>query len=113
MKAVISAACFAAVAMISGTANAAGNGTEMVTFHDVKFGGKPPFRRSVETLPVSEVARFEAAPEVRVSEVNFNGRPPFKRSGEHLRVIDVARFEVDDTITGGNKRRLRFKSHAR
>jgi len=77
---------------------------ESVTVHSVDMRGKPPFRRSVETLSVTEAARLErSAPAQRyaptgetvtVRTVDYSGRPPFKRRSETLDVAEVARLEA-------------------
>jgi hypothetical protein len=40
--------------------------------------GKPPYRRQLEELPVSDVAAMQVEAE-NVEDVKFRGRPPFNR----------------------------------
>ena len=73
-----------------------------------EFNGKPPFKRrivSADTLPATELARFEPQSEraagegrrvERVRVVDWRGKPPFKRSIVEVDTADVtelARFE--------------------
>ncbi|QJR82385.1 hypothetical protein CA267_017320 [Alteromonas pelagimontana] len=80
--------------------------------------GKPPFTRKFETLPVQDVAQFEALSQenamewVEVRTVDMSGKPPYQRKVERLRVIDIAQFEEiknqDSTDYSG---RPPFKRH--
>ena len=96
---------------------AAGDDAEYVTIRTTDFRGRPPFTRSVETLPAAEVARLEAerraAPAVSdelvtVHTVDYRGRPPFTRRSETLLVSEVARFEPAPFAEEREGRRLDF-----
>lgn len=85
----------------------------MQTVRSVDFSGSPPFKRTVEQVPVQSVdttdlARFEEVA-VRTETrrvVDYRGRPPFKRRLVTVPVVeetDFARFEeVEDK---GKRRR--------
>lgn len=81
-------------------------GEQTAKIWTVNYDGRPPFSRSVEELPVTDVARLEAAGAevVEVRTVDYSGRPPYKRGTETLRVIDSARLEPGDE----NESRPRF-----
>ncbi len=88
-------------------------GAEMVTIHDVDFRGRPPFRRSMETLPASEVARLEpqsaaGGETVTVRTIDFSGKPPFRRATETLPVAEVARLEAASETS---RRPSRFRGY--
>ncbi|MGR8948019.1 MAG: hypothetical protein ACU84Q_08230 [Gammaproteobacteria bacterium] len=81
---------------------------QMVTVIDVDFKGKPPFKRSVETLPMQDLAALEAAESAqkttKVVTIDFKGKPPFKRNVENLVVRDIASLE-----TVSSERRTNFR----
>lgn len=96
------------------TANDASQQAEpMVTVHHVDFRGKPPFRRSRETLPltdIAEVTTMDLAAQTRVSKVDFKGRPPFKRNKEKLDVVDIAKLETVNPEATTKRPQPRFAS---
>lgn len=65
----------------------------------VDFSGKPPFKRSVETLPVTDVAQLETLDAstvemVTMRVVKMGGKPPYRRTTIEVPVIDVAQLEA-------------------
>ena len=83
------------------TVNADGASATVVV---TDFSGRPPFRRSFETLSVTELAALNAAPAADSGEVatvrmtDYRGRPPFRRSTETLPVSELAAMSVADEI---------------
>lgn len=79
----------------------------LVRVWDVDYTGKPPYTRSVQELPMADVARMEMAESatVEVRTVDFSGRPPFNRGVETLRVVDAAQLEAET----GEKSRPGFR----
>ncbi len=73
-----------------------------VAVHNVDFRGRPPFKRTIEYLPLSEVARLETATarETVIRTADFSGRPPFRRNLERVEIVDAARLELTDGVTG-------------
>ena len=73
--------------------------TDTVTVQAVEFKGKPPFKRSMKQLAVSDVAQVEQDQEiVTVKVVQMGSKPPYKRRTVYLPVTDVAQVEeVSDT----------------
>ena len=70
---------------------------ETVAVWSVDYKGKPPFKRTIKRVPVSDVAQLEEQQEMVAVKVKRGSKPPFKRSTELLPVADVAQFEtVDD-----------------
>jgi hypothetical protein len=99
---------------------AANDATEAtVAVHSVDFRGRPPFKRTVERLPVSEVARLETATaadrETFIRTVDYTGRPPFRRNLERVEIVDAARLELTDGQPVSDNRRFAgraaFKRH--
>ncbi len=84
---------------------AVANDTETVTVQSVDFKGKPPFKRTMDELPVSDVAQFEQDQEmVAVKVVQMGSKPPYKRRTVYLPVTDVAQFETTDDASKTNFR---------
>lgn len=114
---VLAASGFAALTLHVG-AFAAGSGTEAtVAVHSIDVRGRPPFKRKIEHLPQSEVARLEmatseAARETTVRTVDFTGRPPFRRNVERVEVVDAARLELADGLTADDDGRSRFSGRS-
>ena len=69
---------------------------EMVKVWSVDYKGKPPFKRSFELVPVSDVARFEEEQETVTVRVKTGSKPPYKRRTVNLPVSDVAQFEAEE-----------------
>ena len=73
------------------------NNANEVTIVSVDYKGKPPFKRSFETVPMADVAALEAAESasqtIKVTTVDFSGKPPFRRNVEQLTVVDTAALE--------------------
>ena len=90
--------------LLQAGAFAANDGTEAtVAVHNIDFRGRPPFKRTIEYLPLSEVARLEtesagAARETVIRTVDFSGRPPFRRNLERVEIVDAARLELTDGV---------------
>jgi len=76
------------------TASQTGKSVETVTIHEVKFGKRPPFKRSIEVLNAADLAVQETARTVVVSNTDYRGKPPYKRNVERLRVVDTAVMET-------------------
>ena len=83
---------------------AASDDAEFVTIRTTDFRGRPPFTRSVETLPAAEVARLEAERRaepavsdelVTVRTVDYRGRPPFGLGVHEVLPIPVDRHVTD------------------
>ena len=72
------------------------NAVEEVKIVTVDYKGKPPFKRRIETLPMSDVAALETSKPTRVRSVDFKGKPPFRRNVESLEVVDVAALAPAD-----------------
>ena len=81
-----------------------------VAVRTIDFRGKPPFKRRVEHLPVSELARLEtAAPQKEiVRTVDFSGKPPFRRNIERVEILDASRLEMigDPDVTATKEKRF-------
>jgi hypothetical protein len=60
----------------------------------VDYKGKPPFKRTLKRVPVSDVAQFDDAQDTVAVKVKKGNKPPFKRRTVHLPVADVAQFEA-------------------
>lgn len=90
--------------LLQAGAFAAGDDAEAtVAVHNVDFRGRPPFKRNIEYLPLSEVARLETATaegarETVIRTVDFSGRPPFQRNIERVEIVDAARLELTDGV---------------
>lgn len=69
---------------------------DMVKVWSVDYKGKPPFKRSAEWVPVSDVAEFEEVQELIAVKVKSGLKPPYKRRTVYLPVADVAQFETTD-----------------
>lgn len=77
-----------------------------VVVHNVEFRGRPPFKRSYERLPVSDVARLETGSATTVVRtVDFRGRPPFRRHVQRLELIDSAVLEFGGVVATPGKSR--------
>lgn len=90
-------------------ATAAQAETSLVQVWEVDYSGKPPYSRSLQTLPMADVARMEteSSEMVEVRTVDFSGRPPFNRGVETLRVVDAAQLEAETgerSVPGFRKR---------
>ncbi|MEW9797115.1 hypothetical protein [Alteromonas sp. CYL-A6] len=64
----------------------------------VDTSGKPPFKRSIVEVPVSDIAQFEAVSQneletTRQTVVDYRGKPPYSRRVVEMPVVDVAQFE--------------------
>jgi hypothetical protein len=57
--------------------HAPGEKVEQVTVMEVEMRGKPPYRRTYKTLPMSDADRPESGSQ---SNTKLEGRPPFKRN---------------------------------
>jgi hypothetical protein len=71
---------------------------ETVKVWSVDYKGKPPFKRTLKRLPVSDVAQFETAQDVETVavKVRTGSKPPFKRRTVNLPVVDAAQFEIEE-----------------
>ena len=61
--------------------------------------GKPPYQRSLETVPVTDIAQLESGDDyetVTTWHVKMGGKPPYKRSYKTMRVKDIAQLEIED-----------------
>ena len=71
------------------------------------FSGRPPFKRSIEVVPVVDIAEVEIVDSepvfVDVKTVDFKGKPPFKRKVERLEQTEVMQLELV-TETESSKR---------
>ena len=78
--------------------------TKVVT----NFRGKPPFKRTIETLSVVEIAEVEIVVSepvfVNVRAVDFRGKPPFKRKTERLEQTEVMQVEIITDDESSDKR---------
>lgn len=114
---VISVSGFAGLMLHAG-AFAAGSGTEAtVAVHSIDVRGRPPFKRKIEHLPQSEVARLEmasgeSARETTIRTVDFKGRPPFRRNVERVEIVDAARLELADGLSADDTGRSRFSGRS-
>lgn len=113
----LSASGFAGLMFHAG-AIAAGGATEAtVAVHSIDVRGRPPFKRKIEYLPQSEVARLEmataeSARETTIRTVDFRGRPPFRRNVERVEVVDAARLELADGLAAEDEGRSWFSGRA-
>lgn len=67
---------------------------ETTTVWTTDFAGKPPYKRTQETVRNVDLAQFETEKEVVVNDIDFSGKPPYKRNTETVRVVDMAQFEI-------------------
>lgn len=86
---------------VSLTGTLASTASADVTVLEREYTGKPPYQRSISTLPEVEIARMEAADmslanTATVREREFTGRPPYRRNVEILPTVEMARFEIAD-----------------
>ena len=100
MKFALTLASFALASSMS-TFAMASNDKDTIDIQVVDYSGKPPFKRVVKTVPISDVAQLEALGEtateyVEVKEVIKRGKPPFRRVTTRMPVYDVAQFELLD-----------------
>ena len=104
------------------TANAAqvmsASTEETVDVQVVDYSGKPPFKRKVVSLSVSDVAQLESVGQeaveyVKVKEVVMRGKPPYRRVTTMMPVYDVAQLEALEEQSDTQKRGKRppFKRH--
>lgn len=95
---------------------AANDGTEAtVAVRSVDFRGRPPFKRTVEYLPLSEVARLETEAADRttvIRTVDYTGRPPFRRNLERVEIVDAARLELTGGVADSDENRGRFSGRS-
>jgi hypothetical protein len=108
---------FAGLLFQAGAFAASDNTEATVAVHSIDVRGRPPFKRKVEHLPLSEVARLEAATaegarETTVRTVDFTGRPPFRRDLERVEIVDAARLELSEGLSVEGDDRSRFSGRA-
>jgi hypothetical protein len=91
---------------------------ETVDVQVVDYSGKPPFKRTVVTMSVDDVAQLESVGQeaveyVEVKEVVMRGKPPYRRVTKTMPVYDVAQLEVLEEQDTSTKRGTRppFKRH--
>jgi len=117
MKFALRLATFAFASSMSSLVMAS-NDQDTIDIQVVDYSGKPPFKRVVKTVPVSDVAQLEALGEaateyVEVKEVIKRGKPPYRRVTTRMPVYDVAQLELledeDKPKLKGN--RPPFKRH--
>ena len=71
---------------------------EFVTQWSVDTQGKPPYKRTLKQVPVSDIAQLESDSEmVTVYHVDTRGKPPYKRGFKTMQVSDIAELEIIDT----------------
>lgn len=114
---VLSVSGFAGLMLHAGAFAAGGDTEATVAVHSIDVRGRPPFKRKIEYLPVSEVARLEAASAERAREttvrtVDFSGRPPFRRNLERVEIVDAARLELADGLAAEDGNRSRFSGRS-
>ena len=73
----------------------------------VDYRGKPPYKRTLTRLPVSDVAQFEVEQETVTLNVKKGSRPPFKRVSVELAVSDLAPFELEESSQKDRLKRRR------
>jgi hypothetical protein len=69
---------------------------DCVTIVTTDFKGRPPFKRSYETITATEIlpVKVEKVGELtEVRTVDFRGRPPFKRQTERLPKVEIDEFK--------------------
>lgn len=83
----------------------------------VDYSGKPPFKREVMQLSVTDVAKLEEVRDgspveyAEVRTVVMRGKPPYRRMVETLPVYDVAQLEVLDSSKSIKAGKPPFKRH--
>jgi hypothetical protein len=84
---------------------------DCVTIVTTDFKGRPPFKRSYETITATEIlpVKVEKVGELRkVRTVDFTGRPPFKRHTELLPKVEIdeIKFSAEKESTKPKRRRV-------
>ncbi len=90
----------------------------VVKVWETDFSGKPPFKRVLKEVSITEAAALEVEPgnieTVEKRVVDFSGKPPFKRKIQEVEVIEAASLEIDseaDADSSLRKKTARFKRH--
>lgn len=120
LKFVIAAGALGALIAVPASAAAQEQSAEEATVKvwETDFSGRPPFKRVLKEVTLTEAAALEAEPglieTVTKRVVNFSGKPPFRRKVEEVEVIEAASLEIDsasDTESPVRKKSARFKRH--
>lgn len=116
---IASAVLGALVALPASVASAQSAAEEtLVKVWETDFSGKPPFKRVLRTITLTEAAALEVEAEPVETEVvrviQFKGKPPFRRVLKEVPVVDAASLEleeVDEEESKGPRRNSWGKRH--
>lgn len=120
LKFVIASGVLGALIAFPAAAQEPSSAEAVVKVWETDFSGRPPFKRVLKTVSITEAAALEVEPgnieTVQKRVVDFSGKPPFKRKIQEVEVIEAASLEIDsasdaETESAARKKSARFKRH--